>query len=77
MVTKRTRKSKLDQLDRPLLEQLMLGEGRVRRFTQDTPVLPDVWLAYANLFDDGRPVPRAYRGSRRAHRAAWDRTNSC
>ena len=36
----------------------MLGEGRVRRFTQDTPILPDVWLAYANCLDDGRPVPR-------------------
>src|SRR5688572_24599524 len=25
----------------------MFGSGRVRRFTQDTPVLPDVWLEYA------------------------------
>ncbi|HEX3130401.1 MAG TPA: S8 family serine peptidase [Thermoanaerobaculia bacterium] len=35
------------QLDRNLMEQLMFGTGRVRRFTQDSPVLPDVWLEYA------------------------------
>ncbi|HEX5757591.1 MAG TPA: S8 family serine peptidase [Thermoanaerobaculia bacterium] len=40
------------QLSRELLEQLMLGTGRVRRFTQDTPVLPDVWLEYAKGPDD-------------------------
>src|SRR5262245_37366162 len=34
-------------LGRDLMEQLMFGSGRVRRFTQDTPVLPDVWLEYA------------------------------
>src|ERR1700741_1031053 len=34
-------------LDRGLIEQLMFGSGRVRRFTQDSPVLPDVWLEYA------------------------------
>lgn len=40
------------KLSRDLLEQLMLGTGRVRRFTQDTPVLPDVWLEYAKGPDD-------------------------
>ena len=35
------------KLDRNLMEQLMFGTGRVRRFTQDSPVLPDVWLEYA------------------------------
>ena len=34
-------------LNRPLIEQLMFGTGRVRRFTQDSPVLPDVWIEYA------------------------------
>ncbi len=34
-------------LERELMEQLMFGTGRVRRFTQDSPVLPDVWLEYA------------------------------
>ena len=34
-------------LERWLVEQLMFGSGRVRRFTQDSPVLPDVWLEYA------------------------------
>lgn len=27
--------------------ELLFGPGRDRRFTQDSPVLPDVWLAYA------------------------------
>jgi serine protease AprX len=31
------------------MEQLMLGAGRTRRFTQDTPVLPDVWLRYGGV----------------------------
>lgn len=34
-------------LERRLVEQLMFGSGQVRRFTQDSPVLPDVWLEYA------------------------------
>lgn len=34
-------------LERGLIEQLMFGSGRVRRFTQDSPVLPDVWLEFA------------------------------
>lgn len=34
-------------LERRLVEQFMFGSGRVRRFTQDSPVLPDVWLEYA------------------------------
>jgi serine protease AprX len=38
------------KLDRKLMEQLMFGTGRVRRFTQDSPVLPDVWLEYARVF---------------------------
>jgi hypothetical protein len=56
-------------LDRWLIEQLMFGSGRVRRFTQDSPVLPDVWLEYAidpkkahrltrpTLQSDGDPHP--------------------
>jgi serine protease AprX len=39
------------KLDRKLMEQLMFGTGRVRRFTQDSPVLPDVWLEYARVLD--------------------------
>jgi len=34
-------------ISRKLIEDLMFGTGRVRRFTQDSPVLPDVWLEYA------------------------------
>jgi serine protease AprX len=34
-------------LDRELMECFIFGTARVRRFTQDSPVLPDVWLEYA------------------------------
>lgn len=37
------------KITRKAMEQLMLGAGRTRRFTQDTPVLPDVWLRYAGI----------------------------
>jgi serine protease AprX len=37
------------RMTREGLELLMFGSGRVRRFTTDTPVLPDVWLRYAGL----------------------------
>ena len=40
------------RLTRRLLEELMFGSGRVRRFTQDSPVLPDVWLDYAGVAGD-------------------------
>lgn len=38
-------------LERSFVEKLMFGTGRARRFTQDSPVLPDVWLAYAGALD--------------------------
>ena len=47
MATRKTRKRQPQKVDRRLIEQLMFGTGRVRRFTQDSPVLPDVWLEYA------------------------------
>ena len=28
------------------LQELIYGAGPGRRFTQDSPVMPDVWLAY-------------------------------
>jgi serine protease AprX len=34
-------------LQRAVVEQLLFGSGHVRRFTQDSPVLPDVWIEYA------------------------------
>src|SRR3954466_13571658 len=49
------------KLDRKLMEQLMFGTGTVRRFTQDSPVLPDVWLQYVTAAseeeDDADPYP--------------------
>ncbi|HET7434310.1 MAG TPA: S8 family peptidase [Thermoanaerobaculia bacterium] len=47
MATRKTAKREPVYLERRLIEQLMFGSGRVRRFTQDSPVLPDVWLEYA------------------------------
>jgi subtilisin family serine protease len=47
MATKRSRATPPQKLDRDLMEQLLFGVGRARRFTQDSPVLPDVWLEYA------------------------------
>jgi serine protease AprX len=38
-----TRSAKADP---DVLKDLMFGRGPVRRFTQDSPVMPDVWLAY-------------------------------
>lgn len=32
--------------DRTLMKELMFGREDVQRFTQDSPVLPDVWLSY-------------------------------
>jgi subtilisin family serine protease len=42
------------KLTREIMEQLMFGTGRARRFTQDSPVLPDVWLAYADQPESDR-----------------------
>lgn len=36
-----------ESLSREVMEDLMFGSGKVRRFTQDSPILPDVWLQYA------------------------------
>jgi serine protease AprX len=35
------------KLDREWIEELIYGSEIGRRFTQDSPVLPDVWIAYA------------------------------
>ena len=49
-------------LDRTFVEQLMFGTGRARRFTQDSPVLPDVWLAYVGALEEDT-VLRSPRGA--------------
>src|SRR5688572_6412 len=33
--------------DRAWIERLIFGQETARRFTQDSPVLPDVWIAFA------------------------------
>jgi serine protease AprX len=50
------------RLARPFVEKLMFGTGRTRRFTQDSPVLPDVWLAYAGALEEDN-VLRSERGA--------------
>jgi serine protease AprX len=40
------------KLERKWVEELIFGTERLRRFLQDSPVLPDVWLGYAKDLDD-------------------------
>ena len=35
------------ELKREKIEALLYGGSKTPRFTQDTPILPDVWIAYA------------------------------
>ena len=51
-------------LERWLVEQLMFGTGKARRFTQDSPVLPDVWLEYATD-PEARDEPMTERDAKR------------
>jgi hypothetical protein len=54
--TKTTSKSKTteearkepNKIDRDKLEKLIYGKGGSRRFTQDSPVLPDVWFEFGD-----------------------------
>jgi hypothetical protein len=69
MATQRKRGKTPGKLDRKLMEQLLFGTGRVRRFTQDSPILPDVWLEYAKRPEErtglAAPVaPRAPKAPR-------------
>src|SRR5687768_657640 len=54
-------------LKRELVEQLLFGSGHVRRFTQDSPVLPDVWIEYAT-----DPEKKAEQITRRYPNGALD-----
>ena len=51
------RPAPVQALTRDLMELLMFGTGRTRRFTQDSAVLPDVWLEYAKQQTDSDPFP--------------------
>ena len=78
MATTRRRAGPLQKLDRDLMEQLLFGTGRARRFTQDSPVLPDVWLEYAKQPADDpgrRPARRA--GGVAERRPIRSRRSSC
>ena len=39
-------KSKKPVISREELQKLMYSVGKVQRFTQDSPIMPDVWIAY-------------------------------
>jgi hypothetical protein len=47
MVQRRTRHDAFIPIDRMLVRQLLSSTGHNRRFTQDTPMPPDVWLEHA------------------------------
>jgi serine protease AprX len=63
-------------LDRPQLERWLFGAGPGSRRTQDSPILPDVWYAYAlprkelGGRQDPTPLVAPRRGSRRGERSA-------
>ncbi|MGQ0714557.1 MAG: S8 family peptidase [Gemmatimonadaceae bacterium] len=40
------------RLRRPWLEELIFGKDAARRFTQDSPVLPDVWIEFGLQYTD-------------------------
>jgi serine protease AprX len=43
-------------LTRAQVEDLLFGPISGRRLTQDSPILPDVWLAYAPIVVEGNPL---------------------
>ena len=78
MATKRRGAGSPQRLDRDLMEQLLFGTGRARRFTQDSPVLPDVWLEYAKQpTDAGGPEPGPGPRRRRPTPPTLSRRSSC
>jgi len=44
------------RIERDWLERLIFGTAGARRFTQDSPVLPDVWLRYGEALSSGDPT---------------------
>ena len=42
----------MEDKDRSAIDTLMFGGKRSRRFTQDSPILPDVWIAYWEKIDE-------------------------
>lgn len=42
------------KIEREWLEELIFGTEASRRFTQDSPVLPDVWIKYGVMLGEGR-----------------------
>lgn len=42
--------------DRDWVERLIFGRENARRFTQDSPILPDVWIAFAGAPSEPQPL---------------------
>ncbi len=62
--------------NREKIEDLIFGQSGQRRFTQDSPILPDVWIAYCR--DISRPVdlllnPRRESSPPELHKALSER----
>jgi subtilisin family serine protease len=51
MAKKELRRPKGPSVERKAVERVMFGLGHARRFTQDSPILPDVWLKFAEDVD--------------------------
>src|SRR5512145_1462954 len=45
------------EVKRDWFEELIFRGAAARRFTQDSPVLPDVWLEFARTYCSGSPSP--------------------
>jgi hypothetical protein len=43
-------------MSREFLSQVLFGDESERRFTQDSPIMPDVWYAYADSSHKGEPL---------------------
>ena len=59
-------------LTREQVEELIFGTERVRRFTQDSPILPDVWIEYSR--DPAQPLDLLLTPRRETTPAALSRT---
>lgn len=46
------KREEVPSVERKACERVMFGLGHARRFTQDSPVLPDVWLKFAENLDE-------------------------
>ena len=58
------RRGRRVRLELKQLAPWVFGQGQLRRYTQDSPVMPDVWMAYGDADRDERARPAARAASR-------------